>query len=94
MFPALLPRALRVSSITANSINMGLPILECPEWSDEGYLEKVTLCLWMQTRELLPTKPLGQHFMHSPSPPFIQEIINDGGLVARTKRVMAEKAGE
>ena len=33
----------------------------------------------------------GAVFHAQPFPPFIQEIINDGGLVARTKRVMAEK---
>ena len=35
----------------------------------------------------------GETFVAAPFPPFIQEIINDGGLVARTKRVMAEKGG-
>ena len=35
----------------------------------------------------------GAVFQAQPFPPFIQEIINDGGLVARTKRVMAQKGG-
>ena len=35
----------------------------------------------------------GATFQAQPFPPFIQEIINDGGLVARTKRVMAQKKG-
>ena len=33
----------------------------------------------------------GATFQAQPFPPFIQEIINEGGLVARTKRLMAEK---
>ena len=33
----------------------------------------------------------GVAFHAQPFPPFIQEIINEGGLVARTKRQMVEK---
>ena len=33
----------------------------------------------------------GATFQAQPFPPFIQEIVNEGGLVARTKRQMAEK---
>ena len=36
----------------------------------------------------------GAVFHAQPFPAFIQEIINDGGLVARTKRVLAAKKGE
>ena len=33
----------------------------------------------------------GVAFHAQPFPPFIQEIINEGGLVARTKKKLAEK---
>ena len=74
-----------------NSINMGLPILECPEAADaisEGDVVSVDADTGTITDETT-----GAVFHAQPFPPFIQEIINDGGLVARTKRVMAEKGG-
>lgn len=74
-----------------NSINMGLPILECPEAADaisEGDVVSVDADTGTITDETT-----GATFQAQPFPPFIQEIINDGGLVARTKRVMAEKGG-
>ena len=57
-----------------NSINMGLPILECPEACDT-----------------ITDETTGVAFHAQPFPPFIQEIINEGGLVARTKKKLAEK---
>ena len=74
-----------------NSINMGLPILECPEAVDaisNGDVVSVDADTGAITDETT-----GATFQAQPFPPFIQEIINDGGLVARTKRVMAEKGG-
>ena len=72
-----------------NSINMGLPILECPEAVDaisEGDVVSVDA-----DTGSIADETTGRVFQAQPCPPFIQEIINDGGLVARTKRVMAEK---
>ena len=74
-----------------NSINMGLPILECPEAVDaisEGDVVSVDA-----DSGTITDVTTGATFQAQPFPPFIQEIINDGGLVARTKRVMAEKGG-
>lgn len=75
-----------------NSINMGLPILECPEAADvisDGDVVSVDADTGAITDETT-----GTVFHAQPFPPFIQEIINEGGLVARTKRVLAEKRGE
>ena len=75
-----------------NSINMGLPILECPEAVDaisEGDVVSVDADTGTITDETT-----GAVFHAQPFPAFIQEIINDGGLVARTKRVLAAKKGE
>ena len=75
-----------------NSINMGLPILECPEAVDgihDGDVVSVDADSGTITNEMT-----GEQFHAQPFPPFIQEIINEGGLVARTKRVLAAKKGE
>lgn len=74
-----------------NSINMGLPILECPEAVD-AISEGDEVCVDADTGTITDATT-GATFQAQPFPPFIQEIINDGGLVARTKRVMAEKGG-
>lgn len=72
-----------------NAINIGLPIMECPEAADaisDGdvvYVDADTGVVRDETT--------GATLQAQPFPPFIQEIINEGGLVARTKRQMAEK---
>ena len=73
-----------------NAINIGLPIVECPEACDairEGDVVSVDADTGLVTNETT-----GATFRAAPFPPFIQEIINDGGLVARTKRIMGERA--
>lgn len=62
-----------------NSINIGLPILECPaavKAISAG--DRVTADLSTGTIYNLTT---GEKFAAEPFPPFIQEIINDGGLL-------------
>lgn len=67
-----------------NSINIGLPILECPEASadiengdevevdfDSGVITNVTK---------------GSTYKAAAFPPFMQEIINDGGLINHIKK--------
>ncbi len=72
-----------------NSINMGLPIFECPEAVDA--ISDGDVVLVDADTGAITDETTGSVFQAQPFPPFIQEIINDGGLVARTKRVMAEK---
>ena len=72
-----------------NSINMGLPILECPEACDaisDGDVVSVDADTGTITNETT-----GAVFHAQPFPPFIQEIINAGGLVARTKAKLAAR---
>jgi 3-isopropylmalate dehydratase, small subunit len=70
-----------------NAINIGLPVLECPEAAkaaqngdtlrvdlDTGVIENVTR---------------NQSYTAVPFPPFMQEIINAGGLVNYTKAHIA-----
>ena len=40
---------------------------------------------------LITDETTGKTFQAQPFPPFIQEIINEGGLVARTKNLLAQK---
>ena len=72
-----------------NAINIGLPIMECPEACDaisDGDVVKVNADTGLITDETT-----GKTFQAQPFPPFIQEIINEGGLVARTKNLLAQK---
>ena len=69
-----------------NAINMGLPILECPAAVD---------CIANGDRVavdadtgVINNETSGESWQAQPFPAFIQEIIEAGGLVARTERVM------
>ena len=71
-----------------NSINIGLPIMECPEAVDgisEG--DKVSVDA---DAGVIVNETTGEKFTAQPFPPFIKEIIEDGGLVARAKKKMAQ----
>ena len=64
-----------------NAINIGLPIIECPEAAkaieagDEVEIDFDTGMIYDKTKD---TEYKGQAF-----PPFMQEIISSGGLIAR-----------
>ena len=72
-----------------NSINMGLPILECPEAVD-AISDGDTVSVDADTGTIAD-ETTGAVFKAQPFPPFIQEIISQGGLVERTKSVLAAK---
>ena len=62
-----------------NSINIGLPILECPAASEainEGDVVAINFDTGVITDETT-----GQTFQAAPFPPFIQKIIKAGGLM-------------
>lgn len=66
-----------------NSINIGLPILECPEAAQEikdGDEVEVNF----NSGKILD-KTLGKTFQAQPFPPFIQNIIEKGGLLNSLK---------
>ena len=66
-----------------NSINIGLPILECPAASEEireGDVVSVNFDTGVITDETT-----GQTFEAEPFPPFIQKIIAAGGLMNSLK---------
>ena len=71
-----------------NAINTGLAILECPEAVDaisEGDVVKVDT-----DNGIITDVTTGQEFTAQPVPPFIAEIIEAGGLVARWQAKLAE----
>ena len=67
-----------------NAINIGLPILECPEASkkiDAGDVVEVDFDTGIITNH---TK--GENYVAKPFPPFIQDIITKGGLLASIEK--------
>ena len=72
-----------------NAINIGLPIVECPE-AAQALGEGDTLCIDLDSGTL--TNPAtGQTFQAAPFPPFMQQIIAAGGLVPSIRRQLAER---
>ena len=62
-----------------NSINIGLPIMECPEAADAiAAGDEVSVDF---DTGLITDKTTGKTFQAEPFPPFIQKIIADGGLM-------------
>ena len=67
-----------------NAINVGLPILECPKAVD-GVRAGDTIRIDAQ-EGVIYNETTGMQWDARPFPPFVREIIESGGLVARTKR--------
>lgn len=66
-----------------NSLNIGLPILECPE-AVEGIQAGDELSVNLETGEIKNTTR-GTSFQARPFPPFMQELIKAGGLIPYVK---------
>jgi len=69
-----------------NSFNMGLPILECPEAVD-GIKDGENVSVDFSTGEIKNIST-GKTFKAQPIPPFMQELIEAGGLM---KYVMKDR---
>lgn len=67
-----------------NSINIGLPILECPEAVAAIGAGDVVSCDLAEG--VIVNETTGQSFKAEPFPPFIQEIIDDGGLMKHIQK--------
>ena len=66
-----------------NAINIGLPILECPEAaSDIADGDQIAVAL---ETGLITNKTTGKTYKAMPFPPFISEIIARGGLLNTAK---------
>ena len=70
-----------------NAINIGLPILECPEAVD-AISDGVRVSVDTDTGTITNIDT-GEAFASEPFPPFIAEIIEAGGLVNRTRAKLA-----
>jgi 3-isopropylmalate dehydratase, small subunit len=70
-----------------NSINVGLPILECPELV--GTVKKGDVLSIDTTTGTIVNQTSGRTFQAQPFPPFLTELINDGGLVEYAKKQLA-----
>ena len=66
-----------------NSINIGLPILECPEAVKNIRAGDVVSCDLAKGE--IVNETTGQKFKAEPFPEFIQNIIDKGGLIASIK---------
>ena len=67
-----------------NAINTGLPILECP--ANLTDLLKPGEELAVDLGQGLITDRRGNRYQATPFPPFMQEIINDGGLIEHVRK--------
>ena len=80
------PIAIKARIFYRNSINTGLAILECPEAVDaikNGDVVSVDTETGTITNETT-----GESFTAQPFPPFIADIIEQGGLLNRTRHVL------
>jgi 3-isopropylmalate/(R)-2-methylmalate dehydratase small subunit len=72
-----------------NAINIGLPIVECPEavaGTEKGHRLEVDLTTG-EVRNL----STGKAYRSKPYPPFMMELINAGGLIPYTRQRIAKE---
>ncbi len=67
-----------------NAINIGLPIMECPE-AVEGISAGDTVSVDADSGRIV-NETTGKSWQAEPFPPFIQDIIARGGLIERTRQ--------
>jgi 3-isopropylmalate/(R)-2-methylmalate dehydratase small subunit len=74
-----------------NAINIGLPLVECPEAVDEAETGDI---LEVDTTEgFVVNTRTGKSYTAKPHAPYVQEIVNAGGLIeAVTERVRQRNA--
>ena len=76
-------------SFYRNSINIGLPIMECPAAVDA--IKAGDEVAVDADKGVITDLTTGESFQVEPFPPFIAQIVAEGGLVNRTRRILAEK---
>jgi 3-isopropylmalate/(R)-2-methylmalate dehydratase small subunit len=72
-----------------NAFNMGLPIFECPEAVaeiQEGQVISVDV-----NSGIITDLSTGKKYQSQPIPPFMQELLADGGLMAHLKKQVEAK---
>ncbi len=73
-----------------NAFNMGLPILECPDAVD-GIDDGDEIDVNLSTGVIRNLRS-GAEFRANPIPPFMQELIEAGGLIGYARSRIAKKA--
>ena len=68
-----------------NSINIGLPILECPEAVKGISAGDIVSC--DLSEGVIFNETTGKSYKAEPFPPFIKEIISDGGLIRHITKI-------
>jgi 3-isopropylmalate/(R)-2-methylmalate dehydratase small subunit len=71
-----------------NAINIGLPILECPD-AVTGTDARQTLEIELETGTIR-NLDTGQIFQAAPYPPFMMDIISAGGLIEFTRKELTK----
>ncbi len=74
-----------------NSLNVGLPILACPEIV--GKVKKGDTLSIDPEKGVIINETSGETFTAKPFPKFLSDLIDSGGLVEYAKKRLAEKAG-
>ena len=72
-----------------NSLNVGLPILECPEIV--GRVKKGDIIAVDPDTGKIENKTSGETFQARPFPEFLSQLVRVGGLVEYAKKRLAEK---
>jgi len=70
-----------------NAINIGLPVLECPD-AAQALADGANVTVDVTTGAILDGIT-GRKFQAAPFPPYLQEIIRGGGLVAYVRQRLA-----
>ncbi|MBZ5707373.1 MAG: 3-isopropylmalate dehydratase small subunit [Acidobacteriia bacterium] len=73
-----------------NSFNMGLPILECPEAAAE-IAGGADISVDLNTG-VITDLATGKKYLSQSIPPFMQELLADGGLMAHLKKGLEAKS--
>ncbi len=73
-----------------NAFNMGLPILEAPEAAAE-IKDGARISVNLDTGEIVDLDS-GKRYASQPIPPFMQELLADGGLIAHLRKCLKEKS--
>lgn len=72
-----------------NAVNVGLPILECPEAIKE--IKKGDEIAVDLDNGTITNKTSGKSYKAQPFPPFLQDLIASGGLVPYVRKRLQEK---
>ncbi|MDR0361491.1 MAG: 3-isopropylmalate dehydratase small subunit [Planctomycetota bacterium] len=73
-----------------NAINVGLPILECPDLA--GHVKRGNVLRIDVDSGIVKNETTGEEFASEPFPPFLMDLINSGGLVEYAKRRLRGEA--